>query len=184
MTNGTSAPNTRVYCAMQLPSIGIDCHRPVPPTSSDCQRKAHRPGVRPRSSPSRHKWLVSQPAASSCPVPPTLTDRYRFPWRRKESPRNRPFSCWTSGTESSNPLRSANQSISFCISRRIARAPRRAQMDDVAQIARVSKNTVYDYFESKEALFYLIIDRGFSRGADAVGERNRSLSHFGTSRLL
>src|SRR5260370_34424398 len=37
-------------------------------------------------------------------------------------------------------------------------------MDDVARIARVSKGTVYNYFESKEALFYLIVDRGFEGG--------------------
>lgn len=45
-----------------------------------------------------------------------------------------------------------------------ARGYRRAQMDDVARIARVSKGTVYNYFESKEALFYLILDRGFGGG--------------------
>ncbi|HYL58389.1 MAG TPA: helix-turn-helix domain-containing protein [Candidatus Acidoferrales bacterium] len=46
----------------------------------------------------------------------------------------------------------------------IARGYRRAQMDDVARIARVSKGTIYNYFESKEALFYLIVDRGFGGG--------------------
>jgi AcrR family transcriptional regulator len=46
----------------------------------------------------------------------------------------------------------------------IARGYRRAQMDDVARMARVSKGTIYNYFESKEALFYLIVDRGFEGG--------------------
>lgn len=37
---------------------------------------------------------------------------------------------------------------------------RRTQMADVARAARVSQGTLYNYVESKEALFFLIIDRG------------------------
>jgi AcrR family transcriptional regulator len=61
----------------------------------------------------------------------------------------------------------------------IARGYRRAQIDDVARIACVSKGTVYNYFESKEALFYTIIDRGFGGGpmpsADDLPIRTSSL---------
>src|SRR5437016_13389998 len=42
----------------------------------------------------------------------------------------------------------------------IAKGYRRTQMADVARAARVSQGTLYNYVESKEALFYLIIDRG------------------------
>src|SRR5437660_7422083 len=35
-------------------------------------------------------------------------------------------------------------------------------MADVARAASVSQGTLYNYVESKEALFYLILDRGFS----------------------
>jgi AcrR family transcriptional regulator len=38
---------------------------------------------------------------------------------------------------------------------------RRAQMDDVAAEMGVSKGTVYNYVESKEALFYLLVERAF-----------------------
>jgi len=39
---------------------------------------------------------------------------------------------------------------------------RRTQMSDVARAADVSQGTLYNYVESKEALFFLIIDRGLS----------------------
>ncbi len=42
----------------------------------------------------------------------------------------------------------------------IAKGYRRTQMSDVARAAGVSQGTLYNYVESKEALFYLIIDRG------------------------
>ena len=42
----------------------------------------------------------------------------------------------------------------------IAKGYRRTQMADVARAAGVSQGTLYNYVESKEALFYLIIDRG------------------------
>jgi AcrR family transcriptional regulator len=45
----------------------------------------------------------------------------------------------------------------------IAKGYRRTQMADVARAAGVSQGTLYNYVESKEALFYLIIDRGFTR---------------------
>jgi AcrR family transcriptional regulator len=38
---------------------------------------------------------------------------------------------------------------------------KRAQMDDVAAAMGVSKGTVYNYVESKEALFYLLVERAF-----------------------
>lgn len=44
----------------------------------------------------------------------------------------------------------------------IAKGYRRTQMADVARAASVSQGTLYNYVESKEALFYLILDRGFS----------------------
>jgi len=44
----------------------------------------------------------------------------------------------------------------------IARGFRRTQMSDIARAAGVSQGTLYNYVESKEALFYLIIDRGFA----------------------
>lgn len=43
---------------------------------------------------------------------------------------------------------------------------RRAQMADVAREMGVSAGTVYNYVESKEALFHLLVDRGFA--VDAV----------------
>jgi len=43
----------------------------------------------------------------------------------------------------------------------IGKGYRRTQMADVARAAGVSQGTLYNYVESKEALFYLIIDRGF-----------------------
>jgi AcrR family transcriptional regulator len=43
----------------------------------------------------------------------------------------------------------------------IANGYRRTQMADVARAAGVSQGTLYNYVQSKEALFYLIIDRGF-----------------------
>ena len=42
----------------------------------------------------------------------------------------------------------------------IGKGYRRTQMADVARAAGVSQGTLYNYVESKEALFYLIIDRG------------------------
>jgi AcrR family transcriptional regulator len=45
----------------------------------------------------------------------------------------------------------------------IAKGYRRTQMADVAHAAGVSQGTLYNYVESKEALFYLILDRGFSK---------------------
>ncbi|MBV8135042.1 MAG: TetR/AcrR family transcriptional regulator [Deltaproteobacteria bacterium] len=44
----------------------------------------------------------------------------------------------------------------------IGKGYRRAQMSDVARAAGVSQGSLYNYVESKEALFYLIIDRGFT----------------------
>lgn len=46
----------------------------------------------------------------------------------------------------------------------IANGHRRTQMADVARAADVSQGTLYNYVESKEALFYQIIDRGFVVG--------------------
>jgi AcrR family transcriptional regulator len=43
----------------------------------------------------------------------------------------------------------------------IAKGYRRTQMADVARAAAVSQGTLYNYVESKEALFYLILERGF-----------------------
>ena len=44
----------------------------------------------------------------------------------------------------------------------IRKGYRRTQMSDVARAAGVSQGSLYNYVESKDALFYLIIDRGFS----------------------
>ncbi len=44
----------------------------------------------------------------------------------------------------------------------IAKGFRRTQMSDVARAAGVSQGTLYNYFESKEALFYWLADRAFS----------------------
>jgi len=46
----------------------------------------------------------------------------------------------------------------------LAKGYRGAQMDDIALEMGVSKGTLYNYVESKEALFYLILDRGFRSG--------------------
>jgi len=40
---------------------------------------------------------------------------------------------------------------------------RRAQMADIAREMGVSPGLLYNYVESKEALFYLVVDRGFGR---------------------
>lgn len=42
---------------------------------------------------------------------------------------------------------------------------RRAQMADIAREMGVSPGLLYNYVESKEALFYLVVDRGFSQGS-------------------
>jgi AcrR family transcriptional regulator len=44
----------------------------------------------------------------------------------------------------------------------IRKGYRRTQMSDVARAAGVSQGSLYNYVESKDALFYLIIDRGFT----------------------
>src|ERR1700682_4298726 len=44
----------------------------------------------------------------------------------------------------------------------VAKGYRRTQMADVARAASVSQGTLYNYVESKEALFALILDREFS----------------------
>jgi AcrR family transcriptional regulator len=54
----------------------------------------------------------------------------------------------------------------------IAKGYRRTQMADVARAAGVSQGTLYNYVESKEALFYLIIDRGL------IGSAPPTLSEF------
>ncbi|HVN29140.1 MAG TPA: helix-turn-helix domain-containing protein, partial [Candidatus Binataceae bacterium] len=46
-----------------------------------------------------------------------------------------------------------------------AKGYRRTQMSDVARAAGVSQGTLYNYVESKEALFYLILDRSFREDA-------------------
>ena len=46
-----------------------------------------------------------------------------------------------------------------------AKSYRRAQMADVATEMGVSPGTLYNYVEGKEALFHLLIERGFGRGA-------------------
>jgi AcrR family transcriptional regulator len=55
-----------------------------------------------------------------------------------------------------------SQLIEAAIEVFIAKGYRRTQMSDVARAASVSQGTLYNYVESKEALFYLILDRGFS----------------------
>jgi AcrR family transcriptional regulator len=52
-----------------------------------------------------------------------------------------------------------------------AKGYRRAQMDDIAAEMGVSKGTLYNYVESKEALFFLIFDQGF--GKRAIGPRRK-----------
>jgi AcrR family transcriptional regulator len=49
----------------------------------------------------------------------------------------------------------------------IRKGYRGAQMDDIALEMGVSKGTLYNYVESKEALFFLIFDRGF--GERSIG---------------
>jgi AcrR family transcriptional regulator len=43
-------------------------------------------------------------------------------------------------------------------------------MDDVAEAMGVSKGTVYNYVESKEALFYLLVERAFGGELDTPSE--------------
>jgi AcrR family transcriptional regulator len=50
----------------------------------------------------------------------------------------------------------------------ISKGYRRTQMADVARAAGVSQGTLYNYVESKEALFYLIIDRGLIGAAPPI----------------
>lgn len=45
---------------------------------------------------------------------------------------------------------------------------RRTQMVDIADEMGVSAGTLYNYVESKEALFYLVVDRGFGEERDEV----------------
>lgn len=47
---------------------------------------------------------------------------------------------------------------------------KRAQMDDVAAEMGVSKGTVYNYVESKEALFYLLVERAFGGSPEGSTE--------------
>lgn len=47
---------------------------------------------------------------------------------------------------------------------------KRAQMDDVAAEMGVSKGTVYNYVESKEALFYLLVERAFGGSSETPPE--------------
>src|SRR6516162_3006510 len=54
------------------------------------------------------------------------------------------------------------QIINAAIDVFIRKGYRRAQMSDVARAAGVSQGSLYNYVESKDALFYLIIDRGFT----------------------
>ena len=54
------------------------------------------------------------------------------------------------------------QIINAAIEVFIRKGYRRTQMSDVARAAGVSQGSLYNYVESKDALFYLIIDRGFS----------------------
>jgi AcrR family transcriptional regulator len=51
-----------------------------------------------------------------------------------------------------------------------AKGFKRAQMDDVAAEMGVSKGTVYNYVESKEALFYLLVERAFGGSTDLPAE--------------
>ena len=54
------------------------------------------------------------------------------------------------------------QIINAAIEVFIHKGYRRAQMSDVARAAGVSQGSLYNYVESKDALFYLIVDRGFT----------------------
>lgn len=56
----------------------------------------------------------------------------------------------------------------------IAKGYRRTQMADVARAAGVSQGTLYNYVESKDALFYLIIDRGLIGAAPSLAEQKVS----------
>jgi AcrR family transcriptional regulator len=61
----------------------------------------------------------------------------------------------------------------------IRKGYRRTQMSDVARAAGVSQGSLYNYVESKDALFYLIIDRGFTGPPASTAElpiRTPSLS--------
>jgi AcrR family transcriptional regulator len=52
-----------------------------------------------------------------------------------------------------------------------AKGYRLAQMDDIANEMGVSKGTLYNYVESKEALFFLIFDQGF--GQREIGPKRK-----------
>jgi AcrR family transcriptional regulator len=47
---------------------------------------------------------------------------------------------------------------------------RRARMSEIANEAGVAPGTLYHYFESKEALFYYVLDRGTGAGNEAIPE--------------
>jgi AcrR family transcriptional regulator len=46
----------------------------------------------------------------------------------------------------------------------------RARMTELAEAAGVAPGTIYHYFESKEALFYYVLDRGTGAGNEAIPE--------------
>ena len=73
----------------------------------------------------------------------------------------------------------------------IAKGYRRTHMADVARAAGVSQGTLYNYVESKEALFYLILDRGFNRKPNrarsvpaAAGSSDRRAAASGNRRVV
>ena len=47
---------------------------------------------------------------------------------------------------------------------------RRTRMTEIAEAAGVAPGTLYHYFESKEALFYYVLDRGTGAGEEAIPE--------------
>src|SRR3979411_1730879 len=70
----------------------------------------------------------------------------------------------------SRPPQRLAQLIDAAIEVFIAKGYRRTQMADVARAARVSQGTLYNYVESKEATFYLLLARGIGAAPPTLSE--------------
>lgn len=96
------------------------------------------------------------------PAPPSPTRRRPSSKPRTATRRSAPggSSADTSPTDDPRAARLA-EILDAALKVFLERSYRRAQMADVARELGVSPGTLYNYFESKEALFHLIVEQGF-----------------------